>query len=111
MEFSRDDNGDAGHLVLSGALTIQQALPLKELLLRAGGEVKNLTINLEQVERVDLTALQLLCAAHRDWIKRGKHCTLQGNIPEIFRRVVQEAGFTGCAGDGDDMRLWTGVND
>ena len=72
IDFSLDDSGTTGTLLLSGSLTIQQALPLKETLLRAVGEVNQLAINLEHVEGMDLTALQLLCAAHRDFGQKWK---------------------------------------
>ncbi|MEO5339160.1 MAG: STAS domain-containing protein [Magnetococcus sp. MYC-9] len=110
IDFSLDDSGTSGTLMLSGSLTIQQAMPLKELLLRAVGEVNQLTINMEQVERLDLTALQLLCAAHRDLLKSGKQCVRQGTLPDALQRAVREAGFVGCAGEDDVMGLWTGAS-
>ena len=110
IDFSLDDSGASGTLLLSGSLTIQQALPLKETLLRAVGEVNQLKINLEHVEGMDLTALQLLCAAHRDWIRNGKKVTREGAIPEIVHRIVRESGFSGCVGDDDDIGLWTGAS-
>ena len=110
IDFSMDDSGTNGTLLLSGSLTIQQALPLKETLLRAVGEVNQLAVNLEHVEGMDLTALQLLCAAHRDLVKRGKKVTREGTIPEIVHRIVRESGFSGCVGGDDDIGLWTGAS-
>ena len=110
IDFSLDGSGTGGTLLLSGALTIQQALPLKEALVRASSEADPLTIDLEQVENMDLTALQLLCAAHRDWRRRGKKTTCKGTIPEAVHRIVRESGFSGCAGDEDDIGLWTGAS-
>ncbi len=108
IDYSLDAAGSTGTLLLSGSLTIQQALPLKEALLRAVGEADQLVINLEQIENLDLTALQLLCAAHRDWIKRGKKVTREGSVPEIVSRNVRESGFSGCVDGDDDIGLWTG---
>ncbi|MEO5331097.1 MAG: STAS domain-containing protein [Magnetococcus sp. YQC-5] len=104
------DNSGIGTLVLSGSLTIQQALSLQEILLQAVGEGNQLAINVEQVETLDLTALQLLCAAHRSLIKNGKKVTREGAIPEIVHRIVRESGFLGCLDTGDDIGLWMGTS-
>lgn len=108
IEFTLDDSGAEGTLVLSGSLTIQHAHPLKDALLKAVEEVDRLVINLEGVEAVDLTALQLLCGAHRDMIKRGKTLDLGGAIPEVIKRNIQESGFVECAGEEDTIGLWMG---
>ena len=110
MDFSLDESGAVGTLRLSGSLTIQQALPLKEILLQAVAESKQLIIHLDQIENMDLTALQLLCAAHRDLLKSGKTVTCEGSVPEVVHRVVRESGFVGCAGEDEKMGLWTGAS-
>ncbi|MBF0183402.1 MAG: STAS domain-containing protein [Magnetococcales bacterium] len=110
IDFSVDESGTSGTLLLSGSLTIQHALALKEALVRAGSEVKQVVINLDQVSSLDLTALQLLCAAHRDWIKAGKKITREGNVPDIVNRVVRESGFVGCSAGNDAIGLWTGAS-
>lgn len=111
IDFLLDDAKSAGTLLLSGSLTIQNAIPLKEALLRAVGEVSQLTINLEQVEKLDLTALQLLCVTQRALLEQGKNVTREGSIPEVVSRIVQESGFSDCVGSGDESGLWAGAND
>lgn len=108
IEFSLDDTGTTGTLVLSGSLTIQHAQPLKEVLLRAVGEVDRLVINMEQVEAMDLTALQLLCAAHRNLIQHEKVLDLDGAIPEIVSQSVRESGFVDCTSGDDNSGIWKG---
>lgn len=108
IEFSLDDSGTIGTLVLSGSLAIQHALPLKYALLKAVKGVDRLVINLEQVEAIDLTALQLLCAAHRNLIKSGKKVDLDGTIPEIVNQSVRDSGFIDCTRENDTIGLWTG---
>ncbi|WP_130471401.1 STAS domain-containing protein [Candidatus Magnetaquicoccus inordinatus] len=110
IDFSVDDTGSTGTLILSGPLTIQHALSLKETLLKVGGDVKHLILNLDQVSSLDLTALQMLCAAHREWVKKGKKLTREGNVPDIVNRVVRESGFTGCLENDDVIGLWTGAS-
>lgn len=109
IEFSLDSANATGTLVLSGSLTIQHAQPLQSALIKAVGESnKRMVINLEQVESIDLTALQLLYATHRDLKNMGKVFDVVGVIPDIVRQTVRDAGFLGCMDDGDNIRLWTG---
>lgn len=109
MEFSEDDSGSSGTLTLTGPLTIQHAQPLKEIFLKAIGAVEKLVVNLEQVEEMDLTALQLFCAAHRNLMESGKTLAVEGTIPESVHKAVWESGFTACAGKDDNSTIWMGA--
>lgn len=108
IDFSLSSSGGGGALLLSGALTIQHAVPLQEALVRATNEADPLTINLEQVDNMDLTALQLLCAAHRAWQEQGKEISRMGTVPEVVSRIIRESGFSGCVVSDDALGLWTG---
>ena len=108
IEFSLDDSSATGTLVLSGSLTIQHAQLLKDALLRAVGEAKRVVLNMEAVEAVDLTALQLLCVVHRNLMQAGIPLEMEGAIPEIVTEVVRESGFVGCTGQTDTIGLWMG---
>lgn len=107
IEFSLDDSGGTGTLVLSGSLTIQNAQPLKDALMKAVS-TDRLVMNMEQVEAIDLTAIQLLCIAHRNLITNGKTLDLVGIIPDIIKESVWEAGFLDCTSGNDSIGLWTG---
>lgn len=111
IEYSLDDSSATGTLVLSGSLTIQYAQLLKDALIKAVGETKRLVLNMEQVEQMDLTALQLLCVAHRNLMQAGIPLDMEGAIPEIVSEVVRKSGFVGCTGQKDTIGLWMGETD
>ena len=52
-----------------------------------------LVLNLSKVEEVDLSFLQLLCAAHKSASNAGKTFTLEGALSEPLIRKAREAGF------------------
>ncbi|MBF0448521.1 MAG: STAS domain-containing protein [Magnetococcales bacterium] len=107
IDFSMDDSGSAGTLTLSGDLTIQHATTLKETLLEGVSTAETMVINMEQVERIDLSTIQLLCAAHRALKKANKKIVLAGTVPNAVRATILESGYAGCIGDGDTSGLWT----
>jgi anti-anti-sigma factor len=113
MDFKVKDSGEVGILTLAGELTIERAVELKEALSKSLDEVSQLVLNLEKTAKVDLSALQLLCSAHRTSIRLNKHLSLAGNLSEPFERTVEEAGFfrrKGCGLSPDKGCLWVGGN-
>ena len=107
-----DPAAGQGALTLAGDLTIQRAQELKDVLVAAtASEVTTLVLNLEAVTGADLTALQLLCAAHRKLLDAGKALSLSGDAPRAFREAIDAAGFSGCVHQGDTVGLWKGVSE
>ncbi|MBF0158628.1 MAG: STAS domain-containing protein [Magnetococcales bacterium] len=108
FEFNADDSGQCGTLVLAGDLTIQHAQPLRHALLEATSQVgQQLSLKMGQVARVDLTGLQILCAAHRDILKKGKKLLLVDQVSESWQNAVVAAAFQNCV-NNDDCKLWKG---
>lgn len=108
IDLSVDKSGDSGTLTLSGSITIQHAAQLKESLLEGVSAAKRLVIDLSEMDRADLSAIQLLCAAHRSLNDKGKPLTVAGTIPEAWHNAVKESGYTGCMNTDDTTGLWTG---
>ncbi|MBF0369313.1 MAG: STAS domain-containing protein [Magnetococcales bacterium] len=109
IEFTLDNADGNGTLTLSGDITIQVATELKENLMKAlDDEVKHLILSLDQVSALDLTGLQLICAAQRSVKNAGKSFTLAGAVPDAVRQAVVESGYVGCGGAEDNSKLWTG---
>lgn len=111
INFDMDVATSTGTLVLSGALTIAHARDLHAGLVDVVSQVGRLVVNLEQVDSVDLTSLQLLCAAHRRLVQQGKEMVVTGAVPDLVRQAVFDSGYVGCVGGNDDGGLWKGVND
>lgn len=109
IEFQPDESGESGRLTLRGDVTIQQAESLKEALLESISVSQRLELDMEKIERIDLSGLQLLCSAHRTLLSTGKDIQVIGAVPDVFRQTILEAGFIGCTNKDDKSGIWTGA--
>ena len=107
------DPGTRGKQVLkvSGGVTISDASGFHEALVEALDGASELQVDLSAMTEIDLTGLQLLCAAHQSAVSVGKwfHITDGGNM--TFRDIAEGAGFrrqTGCARDTAFSCIWVG---
>jgi len=91
-------------LNLSGCLTVWSAAEAKEALSRALGEADRVEVDLAGVETADVTAIQLLCSAHRSAAERSKSVVLR-NTGGAVRRLAEDAGLVPRAGCRDGC-LW-----
>ena len=78
--------------------TIEEAGRIKVLLTEQLAEKDCLILNLSNVDEVDLSFLQLLCAAHKSASNAGKPFGLEGALSEQLTRKAREAGFA-CRGE------------
>jgi anti-anti-sigma regulatory factor len=108
IECSVDEPGRKGQIVLSDDLTIQNVQQVRSALLEMTSRVDELTLGLDQVSRVDLAVLQVLCSAHRDLVRRGKRLIIAGGISDAFRSTMVAAGFQNCVADEHGNQLWKG---
>ncbi len=85
--------GDAVRLTLEGAATIDSAAELKKALLNGLDRSAELVVDCSGASVLDLSALQLLCSAHRTAVALNKKVTLAGVRAEVVNRAIEEAGF------------------
>ena len=79
------------------------------ILIKAIINVDQLTLEFGDVHEVDLSCLQLLCSVHRSAVRMNKRVAFSGQHPEVFDKVVREAGYTrttGCHLDCFGSCLW-----
>lgn len=98
-------------LELDGVWTVEHAERLKAILLESLESSESIVIGSENLEEIDLSCLQLLCAAHRRSLELGKPLQLHKNRSMSFKRVVATAGFArtlGCHKDPHKSCLWVG---
>jgi len=108
MDFHVNDSG-AGILKLEGELTVQCAGLLKELLLTAFEQVETITLDIESADTIDVSCLQLLCSAHRTFIKSNKDMNAAGIMNPSFQKTIHDAGFIrkgGCLFNPNGRCLW-----
>jgi len=105
--------GDDGRseVVLGGRLTIETASEVAGTIrqaLEGGGPV---SLSFDEVSEVDLTIIQILCAACRMASARSQEFMLSGTVPPLINRLVDEAGgtrLTPCRHHAETMCIWFG---
>lgn len=103
--------GGPEQVKISGAATIAHAEALKTELLAALNAAPEVRVDLSELEEIDLTGLQLLCAAHHSAQHREKAFLVHDGGNQKYRDVVSNAGFqrhVGCARDNSSSCIWVG---
>ncbi len=111
MELEMIDSAGAGILKLKGSWTIERVRELKPAVLEMLRNNEQIIIDLAELTEADLSAVQLLCSAHAEAIKSGKHLRFEEQKSESFKQVVRDAGLPraiGCKRSPDKGCLWTG---
>jgi anti-anti-sigma regulatory factor len=80
-------------VVMEGDLTVENAVELKEKLRAAIEKSESVVIQCNDSARIDISFLQLACAAYRTALDAGRNLKLSAAIPESLMRAVQSAGF------------------
>lgn len=106
-----EDDGQPGSVSIhvGGELTVQHAAELRACLLSALNGAQSVRIDLQAVEDIDLTCLQILCSAHKSALFAGKALCLGNETPQHFKDSLNVAGFSrlqGCTMDTGDSCLW-----
>lgn len=85
---------EAGTVIrLEGEVNISSAAELKTVLMEALGSGTELRVELDRAAELDVTALQLLCAAEREARELGSSFTLAGRLPDEISAALSGANF------------------
>ncbi|HAR95965.1 MAG TPA: hypothetical protein DCR97_08400 [Deltaproteobacteria bacterium] len=109
LKIENDDHSESLLIRVEGELTVQHAAELRTCLLSALSSAQSVRVDLEALEDMDLTCLQILCSAHKSALFAGKVLCLGNKIPEHFKNTLDTAGFwrsQGCTIDTGDSCLW-----
>lgn len=93
MKVTRKSIGSNTLLSLEGVLTIEEMDTLKEILLTAMNEAVSLEVQLDRVDRVDLSGLQIILSAIRSFRREEKELRLIAGAESVFWRTVRESGY------------------
>ncbi len=114
--MSRDKSKDpkktaamAEEILLSGDLTLQTAGAVKELFARAVAGGGDTTFRFADVGDVDLSFIQILCAAQTTAQSKGNQLHFEGDWPESLARLLEDSGLNTqvrCSPDGDVKCPW-----
>lgn len=112
MKCERKNLKNKVTLTLSEDLTLPYAEEMKELFLDTVGNGKNVKVKFKSVTDIDLSMLQLLCAAHRTAMRLNTAFAIDGEISDLCKTVIKDAGFvrhSGCRNNKNKADcLWLG---
>jgi anti-anti-sigma regulatory factor len=110
---SEPERSDAQKIVmLEGDLTTSRAEEIKAVFINALMSAKEIIVTFGKITDVDLSCLQLLCAAQRSAVRVHKHVRFDDSLPQILKDTAGASGFlrlTGCKVDCGKSCLWTAV--
>ena len=101
--------GKEGVLSLMGNLTMVEAQATKKAILEAIEEVDRLHVDLKEIESIDVSFIQLLCAAHRECFLSKKEIFIQGDAIGTVGEFLEKAGYSkqhGCLSGAQKSCLW-----
>ncbi len=81
-------------LTAEGSLTIECAEAFKSSLVKAMDSNNKIIIKGDGTEAVDLTAVQILCAAHKTAASSKKELIIDDQLLEIFKDSIQWSGLS-----------------
>jgi len=107
-EFHIEDQDNTRTLTIMGSLTIQDASHLRDLLLEAFSDAKDLFIDLSYTELIDLACQQILCSAHKTFYKSGKAISILNTVPAGITKSLADAAieFEVCDREPHGPCLW-----
>ncbi len=93
MAVTLEQVEDRNLIHFTGAVDIAVASELKLLLEQALDSGKEIHLDVDQTESMDVTAVQLLWAAERSAAASGVEFTLTGQVPDGVLAQLREDGF------------------
>ncbi|MES0336464.1 MAG: STAS domain-containing protein [Candidatus Magnetobacterium sp. LHC-1] len=93
MEFTIKTPNKEGLLTLDEELTIQNAVEIRAMLMKAIGSVSHTVLDMKDVVSVDVSFLQIVVATLRSAEASRKTIGVV-NSAQAFRDVVEQSGFT-----------------
>ena len=113
LDVSKTNIGKEGVLSLMGNLTMLEAQEAKKALLEAIEEVDTLYLDISGIETVDVSFIQLICAAHRECFLTQKKIYMQGDVSDTMEIFLTKAGYYkqhGCLTGAKTSCLWSTGN-
>lgn len=93
MAFNIAPSEDERSLLVSGDLRIENAVAIRDRLLAALDSGKDIRLVIDANASIDLSFLQLVCALHREALKRGITAGAMEGWSGTLRKTAAAAGF------------------
>ena len=109
MAVSPGEKNKEETVVVKGALTVSHIAGVRDELLKALKSAAKVALDLRAVTEIDLSALQLICSAHKTAIKTQKKFEFIDSSTGVAVNTAGMNGYlrqTGCSIDQDKSCLW-----
>jgi len=93
MNYSVQDGAETANITFRGELTVRSAGEIREILRKALDGCRTVKVYLEDIEILDLSGIQIFCAAHKTAFTMNKQLTFDTVLPETVIRAIEQAGF------------------
>lgn len=108
MNYTVHHEDSTTKLLMPAEATIETVGTLHALLLKSDSPAMETVVDLSETVTLDVTSLQVLCAAHHKATKEGRRLRLD-NISTSARNAVTQLGYPrhiGCGHDVTGSCLW-----
>ncbi len=102
MKYQTESLNGGQILRLEGDLIIENAGELKDIFVNLLKCEQPIALKLDGVETAHVACLQVICSSHRTFWTSGLSLKLEGYLPPLFSKVIEESGFSrdkGCSID------------
>ena len=93
IKFLTNSNDESGTLSLTDSISIQDAEYLKKTILEVFDCTQSFNINIEGLNSIDLSGIQILYSAFETAKNLNKNISISGDFPDSFKRDIESAGF------------------
>ena len=80
-------------VIMSGDLTLDNAVELKNAIIKSLENAEEIVLDLEGVTHIDLSCLQVLCASHKSTVSSNKSIELKSKLSAAVKQSIQETGY------------------
>ena len=102
MKMQLEKTGDdSAKLTIGGNMTVENINRFHQKICDLFNEVNDLVIHVNKGTQFDLTFVQIICTAHREFNAADKTISMDGEVDELFMKT-DEIGYTrhkGCSLD------------
>jgi anti-anti-sigma factor len=111
MQFKLIPKEEECILSLNGELTLPHAAQFRNELMQALDSAQRIIIDPQGLSDIDLSGMQLLCAAHQSALAIGKEILLDRDQSTVFKQRCEQAGLTcghQCGRENNLACFWKG---
>jgi len=93
IKFLINGNDESGTLSLTDSISIQDSECLRQTILEAFDSTQSVNINVEGLNSIDLSGIQILYSAFETAKNLKKNVSISGDFPDNFKKDIESAGF------------------